>query len=135
MTTFGKNARLFDDGTGLTSEARMQLALIEPGNPNAMGQGQVRAVTQNRIRSAMSELAHRNIENVHAWLQQVANGTPATETTPGTNPNPRAAVELFMALAEYSLPKLKAVAIDVRSSDGSVKQLSVSDLEKIVSEQ
>lgn len=136
---FGTHAKIFEDGTGLTTEERLELALAEPTNPAAMKQGQVRAVTQNRIRSAMAELAHGNIENVHGWLQQVATGITSTNaegiTQFVTRPDPKGAVELFMQLAEYSLPKLKAVAIDVRSSDGSVKQLSVSDLEKIVSEQ
>lgn len=135
MTDYARHALIRDDGTGLTTDQRLELALREPNAPEAMKQGQVRVVTQNRIRSAMAELAHGNIENVHGWLQQVATGVPATESSPGTRPDPKSAVELFMQLAEYSLPKLKAVAIDVRSSDGSVKQLSVSDLEKIVSEQ
>jgi hypothetical protein len=132
---FGTYAKSFDDGTGLTSEQRLQLSLIEPQNPNAMGQGQVRAVTQNRIRSAMAELAHGNIDNVNAWIQTVAAGVFDAEGKCIVRPDPARAVELFMEMAQFSLPKLKAVAIDVRSSDGSVKQLSVSELEKIVSEQ
>lgn len=136
---FGKHATINADGTGHTSEERLQLALTDPNNPQALKQGQVRAISQNRIRSAMAELAHGNIEKVHEWLQQVATGVTGTDsegrTITLTRPDPKSAIELFMQLAEYSLPKLKAVAIDVRSSDGSVKQLSVSDLEKIVSEQ
>lgn len=136
---FGKHATINADGTGHTSEERLQLALTDPNNPNALKQGQVRAISQNRIRSAIAELAYGNIENVHQWMQQVATGITGTnaegQTITLTRPDPKAAVELFLAVAEYALPKLKAVAIDVRSSDGSVKQLSVSDLEKIVSEQ
>jgi len=68
-------------------------------------------------------LAHGNIENVHKWLGRVAEESPAK------------AVELFIELAQFNLPRLKAVAVDVRSTDGSVKTLSVNELEKIVSEQ
>ena len=120
---YGNRALVLEDGTGLTAEQRLQLALITPEAPGALTQGVARAVTQNRIRSAMAELAHMNVDNVHQWLQQVAAQSPAK------------AIELFMELAQFSLPRLKAVAIDVRSSDGSVKTMSVADLEKIVSEQ
>ncbi len=133
--TFGKHAQINEDGTGLTTEQRMQLALLEPGHADALPQGVVRGVTQNRIRSAMAELAHGKIDKVAAWLEQVATGIADSKGQMLTRPDPAKAVELFMQLAEYSLPKLKAVAIDVRSGDGSVKQYSITDLEKIVSEQ
>lgn len=133
---FGKHATINADGTGHTSEERLQLALSDPNNPQALKQGQVRAISQNRIRSAMAELAHGNIENVNKWIQTLAEGVfdPLTGKCI-VLPQPKAAIDAFIELAQFSLPKLKAVAIDVRSSDGSVKQLSVSDLEKIVSEQ
>jgi hypothetical protein len=120
---YAKNALLTADGGGLTTEERLELALRDPEAPGAFTAGQARNITQNRIRSAMAELAHGNIENVHHWLARVAETSPAK------------AVELFIELAQFNLPRLKAVAVDVRSTDGSVKTLSVSELEKIVSEQ
>lgn len=132
---FAQHAQINADGTGLTTEQRLELALRDPNAPAAMSQGQVKAVSQNRIRSAMAELAHGNIDNVHHWLRQLAEGIFDAEGKCVSRPDPKGALEAFMELAQFSLPKLKAVAIDVRSSDGSVKQLSVADLEKIVSEQ
>lgn len=123
MSEFARHALVQDDGMGLTTEQRLQLALLTPDAPGALPQGTVRNITQNRIRSAMAELSHNNIENVHRWLGEVARISPAK------------AVELFIELAQFNLPRLKAVAVDVRSSDGSVKTLSVSELEKIVSDQ
>src|SRR6266404_7858370 len=108
--TFGKHAQINEDGTGLTTEQRMQLALLEPGHADALPQGVVRGVTQNRIRSAMAELAHGKIDKVAAWLEQVATGIADSKGQMLTRPDPAKAVELFMQLAEYSLPKLKAVA-------------------------
>lgn len=133
--SYAKHALITKDGDGLTTEERLDLALSDPQHPAALSQGQARGVTQNRIRSAMAELAHGNIEKVDRWLTMLAEGSFDEKGKCLTTPNPRAALECFMELAQFSLPKMKAVAIDVRSSDGSVKQLSVSDLEKIVSEQ
>jgi len=120
--SFAQHTLLTSDG-GLTTEERLELALRDPTAPGALTQAQAKNVTQNRIRSAMAELAHGNIENVHKWLGRVAEESPAK------------AVELFIELAQFNLPRLKAVAVDVRSTDGSVKTLSVNELEKIVSEQ
>ena len=120
---FGARALTLDDGTGLTTEQRLALSLITPDAPEALSQRVVGAITTNRIRSALAELAHGNVDKVQGWLDQVGAQNPAR------------AVELFMELAQFVLPKVKAVAVDVRSSDGSVKTLSISELEKIVSEQ
>lgn len=136
MTTpFGKNALINEDGTGLTTEQRLSLALLDPENPSALKQGVVRSITQNRIRSAMAELAHGQIDKVAGWIQQTAEGVKNSDGAYLTRPDPAKAVELFLAAAEYSLPKLKAVAIDVRNDKGDVKSYSLKDLDSIVSEQ
>lgn len=120
---YASRALVEADGTGLTTEQRLQLSLITPNDERALSQAIVGKITTNRIRMAMAELAHGKIDLVSEWLDDVARTNPAK------------AVELFMQLAEYTLPKLKAIAVDVRSSDGSVKNLSTADLERIVSEQ
>jgi hypothetical protein len=100
-----------DLGVELPTEQRLQLAL---------SQSQARGVTQNRIRAAMAELAAGNIENVHKWLGQVAEQSPAK------------AVELFLELAQFTLPKVKAVAVDVsQRSNGerSLLGMSLAELE------
>lgn len=136
MTTpFGKNVQINEDGTALTTEQRLQLALLDPENPNALKQGTVRNITQNRIRSAMAELAHGQIDKVAGWIQQTAEGVKSADGTYLTRPDPAKAVELFLASAEFSLPKMKAVAIDVRNDKGDVKTYSIHDLDSIVSEQ
>lgn len=134
-TPFGKYAQINEDGTGHTTQERLDLALTEPANPAALKPNQVKAITQNRIRSAMSELAHGNIDNVNTWLQQVATGTYDKDGKLTSLPQPAKAVELFLQLAEFTLPKMKAVQIDVRQNNGDVKSYSVKDLESIVAEQ
>lgn len=105
-----------------TTDARLDLALdpATANNPLALTQGQARKVTQNRIRSAMAELAHGNIGKVNEWLDRVGAQDPAR------------AIELFLQLSEFTLPKLKAVAIDVKDTSGGLKTLSVRELEQLV---
>lgn len=122
MPAFGQNA-LAQDEFQLSSEERLQLGLQQPNHPQALTQGRIGKVTVNRIRHAMAELAALNVDNVDRWLAQVAAESP------------KAAIELFIELAKFSAPQMKAVAVDVRSGDGSVKTLSTADLERVVSEQ
>lgn len=111
-------------GINISTQKRLELALggtpETTNHPLALTQGQAKKITQNRIRSAMAEMAHGKIDKVNAWLDEVADKDPAR------------AIELFMQLAEFTLPKLKAVAIDVKTTDGTVRNLSVAQLEAMV---
>lgn len=95
-------------------DERTALSLVQPTHRLALSQAMVKAITQNRIRQAMSLLAHENIENVHAWLAEVAKDSPAE------------AVRLFIELAKFSLPQLKETAVTV-TQNGSAKTYSSSD--------
>lgn len=106
----------------LTSDERAQLGLQQPGHPAAMPLPRIGKVAVARLRWAMGELVALNVDNVNAWLQEAAKDSPSR------------AIELFIELAKFSAPQLKAVAVDVRSGDGSVRSLSTSDLERVVSE-
>ena len=112
-----------DAGITATTEERLNLALTAPDHPLALSQREAKKITANRIRSAMSELSHGKIEKVSEWLDRVAHDNPAE------------AIRLFMELAQFSLPKLKAIQIDVSSSDGSVKSMSVSQLEAMLGDE
>ena len=122
MSEFAHDA-LANNANVLTTEQRLALALVGDTSPRALTVSRAGQLTKARIRYAFAELADMNVDNVHRWLSEVAQQSPAK------------AIELFMELAQFSLPKLKAMAIDVRSSDGSVKTLSYADLERVVSEQ
>lgn len=113
---FGGRA-LVVPGGGLSTQDRIQLGLIDPTDSRALSQRQIKEVTSNRLRAAMSEVIAENVPKINQWLERVAEDSP------------KAAIELVIELAQFSLPKLKAVAVDVRSGDGSVKTLSVADLE------
>lgn len=113
-------------GISISTQQRLDMALSdEPArvnHPLALTQHQAKKVTQNRIRSAMAELSHGNIDKVNEWLHEVGEKDPAR------------AIELFMDLAQFTLPKLKAIAIDVKSTDGSVKTMTVAQLEAMVAQ-
>jgi hypothetical protein len=108
----------------LTPDERLAMMLRGDTSPSALTPIEAGRITKERIRYAFSELAALNVDNVHRWLSDVAQQSPAK------------AIELFMELAQFSLPKLKAMQVDVTSSDGSVRHLSYSELEaRVISEQ
>lgn len=113
---FGGKALVIPGG-GLSTQDRIELGLMDPTDSRALTQRQIKEVTANRLRAAMSEVIGENVSKLNGWLEKVAEDSP------------KAAIELVIELAQFSLPKLKAVAVDVRSGDGSVKTLSVADLE------
>lgn len=117
MPAFGQHA-LVDDEFQLTTDERVRLGLEQPNHPAALSQGRIKNISGNRIRYAMAELAAMNVENVHEWLAILAKDSP------------KAAIDAFIELAKFSAPQLKAVAIDVRSGDGSVKHMSTAELER-----
>jgi hypothetical protein len=126
------------EGYALSSEERMTRSLngTLPAHIPALSVGKIDNVARARIRRAFSELAQGNIENVERWLHEVAAGTP-DPSMPGrwlVQPSPRAAVELFMQLAEFTTPRLKAIALDV-TENGGKKRYSMAELQSIVAEQ
>lgn len=96
---FAHNALVTDDGVNMTAEQRLQHSLAHPDAQNAMSVRAMNAITKARISYALGELAQLNIPSVQQWLERVAEV------------NPRQAVELYLQLLEFSVPKLKAVEV------------------------
>ena len=122
---FGATALTLADGTALSTRERIELGLDEAtaASPLALSQTQIKKITQNQIRAAFSDLAHGNVTKVQAWLDRVAESNPAL------------AIQLYLQIAEFTLPKLKAVSVDVNQAPTDVRQLSIADLQSIVSDQ
>lgn len=77
--------------------------------------------TTPRIRSMVNELLAGNIDNANYWLQQVAAA------------NPKVALELFIEMAQFSLPKLKAVAVQVDDRGAeNPRALSFAQLQAVI---
>lgn len=100
-----------------------------PSHIKPLSTTKIDAVSRSRIRRAWAELTQGNIEAVEEWLHQVAEGIKDPDTGKLlTNPNPREAILLFIEMAKFTTPQVKAVAIDV--SDGrSTKRMTIQELE------
>ena len=126
-----KSLALARDGVTLSGEEYAERSLngTLPAHIPPLKTTKIDAVSRSRIRRAFAELAQGNMEEVEEWLHQVADGI-VDETTGQrlTNPNPREAITLFIELAKFTTPQVKAVSIEV--SDGkSVKRMSIAELE------
>lgn len=118
---FGKGALVANRGAvQISAEDRLMLGLQEPGNPKAFGMRKIDGITAGRLRYAMSELVAMNIDNIDTWIKQVAAQSP------------KAAIELMLQLSEFSLPRLKAIAIQVDDRSANPRTMSVADLQKII---
>ena len=91
--------------------------------PDALSEKALQRVSTGRVRYALSQLAQNNVERVQEWLDAVAkvNG-------------PKAALELFLKLLEYSVPKLTRTEIKIEDSAGNtaVALLSMEDLQDLI---
>ena len=65
----------------------------QSGNPNGRPVGSKNLVTQ-KIRKAYQELTENNLDNMTAWLAEIAAD------------NPKEAMELMLKLSEFIIPKL-----------------------------
>lgn len=94
-------------------------------------------VTRSRIRYGVSELVNGNIDNVQRWINQIGDGIvdPYDSSKYILPPRPRDAIELFIELLQFSVPKMKSISVDVKDKSGSVRNFSMSDLQTIVAEQ
>ena len=68
----------------------------QSGNPAGRPQGVGNKAT-NKIREAFQVLMESNIDRMSAWLEEVAEK------------DPKAALDLFIRMAEYTTPKLARV--------------------------
>lgn len=94
-------------------------------------------VTRSRIRYGVSELVNGNIDNVQRWLNEIGDGIvdPRDPTKYLCIPRPRDAIELFIELLQFSVPKMKSISVDVKDKGGNMKSYSMTDLQTIVAEQ
>lgn len=77
--------------------------------------------TAPKIRHLVNELLAMNVERADYALQQLFLM------------NPKVALELYIELAQFSLPKLKAVAVQVDDKTENPRSLSMAQLQQVLS--
>lgn len=94
-------------------------------------------ISKAKIRFGVSELVQLNVDNVQRWLQEIGDGIkdPRDPTKYICTPRPRDAIELFIELLQFSVPKMKAIAVSMDDGQGNLQKLSFSDLQSIVASQ
>ena len=92
--------------------------------PATLSEDQLRRLSVGRVRWALTELAKNNAETVQGMLDAVA-----------VVDGPKAYLDTFIKLLEFSVPKLSRAEIKVEDPDGknsAVVQLSMDDLQKLI---
>src|SRR6266508_4564190 len=78
-------------------------------------------VVTRDVRQAMAMLTEGTLLNLQRWLDQVARDDPAK------------AIELFIRLLEFSIPKLHTAVVDIREpAVRTVQHLSIAELEAML---
>ena len=94
--------------------------------PATLSEDQLRRLSVGRVRWALTELAKNNAETVQGMLDAVA-----------VVDGPKAYLDTFIKLLEFSVPKLSRAEIKVEDPDGknsAVAQLTMDDLVKLIRE-
>lgn len=94
--------------------------------PDGLSEDALRRLSVGRVRWALTELAKNNADTVQEMLDAVA-----------VVDGPKAYLEVFIKLLEFSVPKLSRAEIKVEDPDGrdsAVAQLTMDDLVKLIQE-
>jgi len=119
---FGANALVgAEDEFQMASEQRIQRSLTHPGESRTLPVGKVNNIILARIRYALADMSFTLQDEVLGWIRQVA------ETSP------KEAVELYLELVQFSVPKMKAVAVSVQTTDDKpARELTLAELQAMV---
>lgn len=80
-----------------------------------------RRLDQARVRKALMLLAKGNVHRAQAWLDRVAMDDPGK------------AIDLWLKMLKFTVPELKAVAVDMHVTDDSPPtKLSIAELEEFL---
>lgn len=118
---FGSTALVDDEyGTSMSPEERLEHTLAHPESPHAMPIKKADKITKARINYALAELAHAQIPKVQQWLDRIAEDHPAK------------AVELTIELMKFSVPQLKALAMEINDPSGRpLQSYTLAELEAL----
>lgn len=98
-------------------EEHIEASLARPDAPGALSLGKINGVSKARMRHQFANLLALELPQIQSALKALHAE------------NPKVYLDQVMALAEFSLPKLKSVEIDVSANSESAKDLSLADLQ------
>lgn len=98
-------------------EEHIEASLARPDAPGALSLGKINGVSKARMRHQFANLLALELPQIQSALKALHAE------------NPKVYLDQVMALAEFSLPKLKSVEIDVSANSESARALSLADLQ------
>jgi hypothetical protein len=122
MSQFAHHA-LVDDEFRMPTEERINYTLANPTAQHAMSIPAVNKITLARIRALLANASADLYPEVLAWIRATAADSPSK------------AVELYIELLQFSVPKQKAIAVAVDDRSENPRRLSLAELHSIVSDQ
>jgi hypothetical protein len=102
---------------GLPREERIEQSLAQPNAAGAIALGKINNISKARIRHQCAKLLALELPNIQVALHKLLEE------------NPKVYLDQVMAFAEFSLPKLKSVEIDVSANSESARQMTLEDLQ------
>jgi hypothetical protein len=106
----------------LPREAHIEASLAAPNAPGAMTLGKINGISKARMRHSFARVLALEIPHIQEALRELQKE------------NPKVYLEKVMELAEFSLPKLKSVEIDVSANAENARSLSLDDLQRALTD-
>ncbi len=101
----------------LPREEHIEASLAAPNAAGAMTLGKINNVSKARMRHSFAKVLALELPHIQEALRELQKE------------NPKVYLEKVMELAEFSLPKLKSVEIDVSANAESARNMSLADLQ------
>jgi hypothetical protein len=108
-----------DEFAPVPRQERIERSLTtdKPPPRGALTPTQVNNITKARIRASCAELVHGELANVKKALDEIRGD------------NPKVYLDQLMAFMEFSMPKLKAMELDVSDNRESTREMTLAELE------
>ncbi len=106
----------------LPPETHIEASLAQPDAAGALTLNKINGVSKARMRHQFAKLLALEMPHIQTALKELHDT------------NAKVYLDQIMALAEFSLPKLKSVEIDVSANAESARALSLDDLQRALTD-